>query len=286
MERFALVLALAAVALAGWVALREPPSSGSSSAAEPSAATAETVAALEARIAALEKAPKPVMADPASGPGQLAAGSAGGASPAAGSAGAKDPLAALEERIASVEKRTASLPADGEGALTAARQGLQNALAGRVWSPSFYRSLDDAAKDLDLSGGQRADFERAIADAKRDLDDLRRTPDDEGKTWADAQREMLQPDASGALKLDFGKLAAFGNKNVPGRNETFTAAEQRIRDEAKRRMRDALVPEQREKFDRAHVDPLIGAGMGGPRIAFAPSVIMTAPAEPAMSGGR
>jgi hypothetical protein len=126
----------------------------------------------------------------------------------------------------------------------------------------LYGSIDDAKKDLDLTDQQGADFERILADARRETDDLRKLSDDEGMTWEQAQKLTFTSE-NGAFKFDLTKLESFRRKTIPGRSETFGQADQRIRDGAKRRLRDTLSTSQQERFDRAETAPLLGGGGGG-----------------------
>jgi hypothetical protein len=143
--------------------------------------------------------------------------------------------------------------------------------------PKFYGSVDDAAKDLDLTAAQKADFERIAADAKREADELHKIPDENGKTWAQVEKDSFKMEG-GAFHLDMTSLQSFREKVIPGRNESYGAADRRIRENAKRRLRDGLTPDQQAKFDKAHTDPLIGgSGDGFGAFTFATSEIMIGP---------
>ncbi len=164
--------------------------------------------------------------------------------------------------LAEIDRRLAALESARTEAEAVMGQTVDPIAPPDFLSPKFYGSVDDAAKDMALSEGQKRDFERISEDAKREVADLRKIPDEEGKTWDDVQKETFKMDGN-VFHLDTSKVAAFREKTVPGRVESFGAADRRIRDGAKRRMRDLLTPEQREKFDKAHVDPLTGGNGGG-----------------------
>lgn len=237
------------------------------------------VAALEARIRALEEH----ATSPARGPAPLSVlpPSSKEAADVTGLATAPRPLtvapstptSATPDVMADLQKRLATLE---EAEKTRAKSGdvvegpqLATAFAGNA--PKFYGSVDDAAKDLDLSPRQKDDFERAVADAKRDMEELKKIPDSDGETWADAEKGMFKAGADGAMKFDLGKVLGFPSRKIPGRTETFGEAQAKISDNAKRRLRETLTPDQQKKFDKAHVQPLIGGG-GGAMISFSTTV--------------
>jgi hypothetical protein len=283
MSRVALLLSFVAVALSAWAAFRPAPAAAPAAPAE-TGASAEALAALEARLARMENAPHPIPAPaPAPAGGATLAGAptnpgatGGGASPATTEGGR--PAPDVESRLAALEKKTVNLGENGEFAAgMRARQWLSTA------GSSFFRTMDDAQRELELTPNQRADFDRITADSKRELEELRKTPDESGKTWSDVQREMFLGDGtSGGIRIDASKMMTFRNQTIPGRSETYAAADERIRTDAKRRLRDTLTPAQQEKYDKSNVDPLIGPGMGG----FLDRSVFFAPAEPARPGGR
>jgi hypothetical protein len=278
MQRLPLFLSVAALGLSGWVVW-----SASALRCEVRGLRSDLEAqtALEARVAAVERdaaaraaqpAPPAAIA-PASDAPTLSGTGATGASRGVAPAPAYEELA---KRVDALEKVAEKAGANPLGALgTALRQGLTTGggPGGNVSfkMPSFYGSVEDAAKDLQLNDGQKSDFERAIADAKRDLDDLHRIPNDEGRTWEDVRKDVFKMDG-GSFRFDMSKMESFKAKNVPGRSETYGSAERRIKDQAKSRMRDSLTRDQQAKFDGAQVDPLLGGG--GP--SFMSATIVTA----------
>jgi hypothetical protein len=117
------------------------------------------------------------------------------------------------------------------------------------------------------------------------MEQLKKLPADDGTTWADVEKDMVKIDGN-SFSFDGTKMQAFREKVMPGRNESFGAAERRISDGAKKRMRDTLTPVQQGKFDKAMMPGLVGdgGGMGSlGNILF--STITTdapTPVEPAM----
>jgi hypothetical protein len=267
MAKAALLAAFAALALSGYATWR---SSGATCRAPDGPAPAHDDAlaarldALERRVGSIEDAPRPV-SGPAASP-TLGAASPG-TGPAAPAASAEESRSAaarlddLEKRLAGVEdarKKDAESPAGALGALAAR--------AARFGKGGWVATTEDAQKELELTDGQKAEWDRIVADARREGEALRRIPDDEGKTWEQAQRDMvadlMTSSGGGGTRLDLTKVLAYRNKTIPGRSETYGQADQRIKDDAKRRMRDTLTTAQAEKFDRTSVDPLLG-GMPG-----------------------
>jgi hypothetical protein len=228
---------------------------------------------LEARVRTLERRASEAAA---LAPATVAATEAprGLATAPAGSTGPATTTSVAPVTVEDLQKRVESLEATARGALgladdaplgkDAARGGRGGLALGPLGAriPTVYGSTDDAAKDLELTDAQRADFDRAAADARRELEELRKTPDADGNTWEAAQKEAFKAE-NGVFRFDMSKIESFREKTIPGRSESFGAADRRIRETAKRRMRDTLTPEQREKYDKAMVDPMLGGGGGG-----------------------
>lgn len=129
---------------------------------------------------------------------------------------------------------------------------------------------DAAQRRLDLSAGQRADLDRILDETKHEMDRLLDTPNEDGTTLRSLQEGMnLAPGSPGVLDPSrilgqVGRLMAFKQGVVPGTDETYAAAEERLRSTAKRRIRDSLGEQQQRTWDRSHTDPLIPrAGTGG-----------------------
>jgi hypothetical protein len=266
-QKVALVLSVAALAASGWLLWN---ASSAATEVERLRHDLDALAAMEARVAALEGVPSgsPPAPRPVAGlgapPEPSSASGEGSTTPGtdAGTIGAGSRPATVPHRVADLEKRLAAL--EDRTAKEAAPPGIRP--ARRMTGPGggrFYVDVEDAKQDLELTPQQAGDFDRVLEDAHRQVQDLHRVPDDEGKTWEQVQRETFSTTDGGAFRLDLSKLEAFRRKTVPGRSETYGQAEQRIRDEAKRRMRDTLTTAQQEKFDKASVDPLLGGGAAG-----------------------
>lgn len=222
-------------------------------------------AAFEQRIAALEQGAKVRDAAP---PGPIEPAplgvAAGGAPPATAGgaelAGGARPVspAELDRRLAALEKRLPSAAGGPEATTPVAID-----VPGLPGATTWVASLDDAAKAFELSGGQKAEMERILADARRDVSELRTTPDEAGVTWAEVEKDVVKME-NGTLQFDGGKLSAFREKIMPGRNESFGGAMRRIREDAAKRLKETLTPAQREKWDKAQTAGLLpGSDDGG-----------------------
>ncbi|MFO0932592.1 MAG: hypothetical protein U1E39_07770 [Planctomycetota bacterium] len=256
MRNFTFVLALLAFGAAAFAFLvARDASHAARDRGDVDASFEQRIAALEQSVKERESARPGPVASPALGgtaaPRPLA-GSAPDAGAAADPAGGAKPAPELERRLAELEKRLATAAASGVESSTPVAVDLPGPVGPTTW----IGSLDDAAKTFELSGGQKADMERILSDARRDVDDLRKTPDEAGVTWAAVEKDMVRME-NGALFFDAGKLSAFREKIMPGRNESFGSAMRRIREDAARRLKETLTPTQREKWDKAQTGGLL-----------------------------
>ena len=136
----------------------------------------------------------------------------------------------------------------------------------RVWKrPKFIRDMESAKKELDLNARQEADIARIVDDTKRELEDLWEIPNEDGKTWKDVSTMKVESGDAGVAVFmsNFAEQQKFKNGTIPGRNETYAQAESRIRDRGKEDVKSVLSPEQGKTFDGAHTDPLFGGSSGG-----------------------
>jgi hypothetical protein len=164
-------------------------------------------------------------------------------------------LQALEEQITAQQadvERLGQRVAEGERARP---QVLRNA-------EELFMNLDQAAASLGLDPRQKADMVDLLDVAKRDLEDLYKTPNEDGLTWEEARKTNMQKvGTEGGIQIafpDFAKIRKLMASKVPGTNETFEAAERRIKDGAFGEVRRLLAPKQQEQWDRAHKDGLLG----------------------------
>jgi hypothetical protein len=280
MSKAATVAAVVALGLSGYAVWRtSSPAPGATPAAPPASdeSLAARIDALERRVAALADAPPLAAPSPGAAPtlgASPAAGAAGGAhagaSPAAGPGSETDRTSAT--RLEDVEKRLAAVEEARKKEAAESPFGRGRAVFGGR-PGGFLLTTEDAQRELELTDGQKAEWDRIVADARREQDALRKIPDDEGRTWDQHQREMIADLMSsaggGGAKLDLGKMAAFRNKQVPGRSETFGQADQRIRDDARRQMRNTLTTAQADRFDKTNVDPMLGGGGNAIATTFA-----------------
>ena len=274
--KVAILLSLVALGLAGFLAYDRfggcSSCKGSATPdASPTAALEEEIRDLKSRIAMLENRPEAVP-PPAAGPTLHAA-----ARPATTGAAAPAPeaVAEMEKRLAALEEYKAKAE---EEAKARPRQ-----MSGRNWrgAGNFYTSVDDAKEDLKLTDQQKGDFDRIAADAKRDLEEVWKIPDEDGKTYEQVMADLIKPGSDGQPKFDIAKVLNFRTKTIPGRNETYGAADKRIRDTGKAAMRNSLSTEQQSKFDKANTDAMFGTpGLGaGMMTSFAMPAIRVQPGD-------
>ena len=106
-----------------------------------------------------------------------------------------------------------------------------------------------------------------MEEAKRRLDDLNGVPNEEGLTGRSLREALSRPpeegqDLSVVMTENMARHARWRASKVPGTNETYGQAEQRIRKESKDRARRLLSAEQAKTWDRSPSDLLFGGGMG------------------------
>jgi hypothetical protein len=278
MSRVAVVASFLSLGVSGWAAWTVHEASRDAKPAP------DGQAALEARVQDLEQAAKRAAAE-APAPLVAPAASLSGRGPVPGPAPgtATDPVE-IEQRVARLEETAKQF----KGLLEAADEAKAGGVAvapGQVDLPnapqlplalafaSHWGSVADAAKALDLSPSQRADLERIAADAKREIGELHKLPDADGKTWDQLQKELWVPveGEDNAFTMDMQKARAWREKTIPGRNESYGAAERRIVDDAKSKARRGLTPDQQAKWDKAHPEGVFGGeGFG----AFAESMVI------------
>ena len=143
-------------------------------------------------------------------------------------------------------------------------------------SHKMIANVDQAETHLDLSAGQKADMQDALKDLRDQMAELQDIPNEEGATLRElnkAFRDSLESAAKNAAKEGrtalglqvgdhLGKVSKFMSGTIPGRNETYAQASQRLRKEAKSRVRDTLDREQRATWDRSVTEPLFPSAAG------------------------
>lgn len=277
MNRYAMLLSLVALALAGWVFATQgkaPPAADSDIGAVEVASLRDAMGRLEARLGDLERqsgllAPLAPRTDDT-----LPRGTA---RPRLEGLGGVDPVAEAAPRT--IEERLAELETWKEERAAAATNGQRAVQFGS--HKEWIADLDGLEKRLDLDGPQRRDAERIIERTKGELERLAETPNEDGQTLKELQEAMqVGPgargdDVAGAMLAQIGKVMTFRNSKVPGSDETYQAAEQRIRARGRTQLRETLRPDQHTRFDDSHVDSLFGgAGAGGVAVAFSTSATL------------
>jgi len=133
-------------------------------------------------------------------------------------------------------------------------------------APRFYRTVEDAAKDLELTPAQKDRMAAIVERARLRIDDVLRIPDEKGKSPLERREARMRQirakieDGSpeGALGFVFAGAGELSGK-IPGRDTTYAQETARIRKEAKEEIGALLEPRQREAFDKAHSDAMFGS---------------------------
>ena len=133
--------------------------------------------------------------------------------------------------------------------------------------PRFARSVDDLAKTLKLNATQSDRVRASVDRAKRLIEDVLRIPDESG-TSPFEQRKARRKKMEEAIKsgntggiISFALDAqAFRAKTIPGRNTTYGAEINRIKQESRDEISAVLDPEQQEGFKDLQTDALYGEG--------------------------
>ncbi|MDA1195040.1 MAG: hypothetical protein O2894_07620 [Planctomycetota bacterium] len=168
-----------------------------------------------------------------------------------------DRLRALESQLEAQNKLLAEFKEERAARSTA--EGARH----RFSPGNFYGNADMAAKAMELNERQQADMKDVLDRAQRELDDLYAIENDEGVTWKDVRKPKLLESSGISIALpDMGKIQKFKQGRIPGSGETFGEAETRIRKDAFGRIRNTLTPAQTEKWDKAHKDSMLGGGGG------------------------
>jgi hypothetical protein len=271
MEKLAMILALAALGVGGYALL-----DGSDKAAQietlgrANVQQHEEILDLQARLENALGSPQaqahllaasdgtagaPAASDPPAGTATLATRKA--ATPV-------ERLAELEKRVARQDEHLARLDE------REAKLSKQGAPVRRFSARNWYGNLDQAAKALKLDDRQKEDVKDILDRAQRDLGDLYKTPNDDGVTWNQVRKPKMVEGGGISLMLpDMKKLAAFRKSRIPGSNETFGHAQERIRNDAFARVRNTLTPAQAKQWDQAHKEPLLRGGPGAFSVAIA-----------------
>lgn len=131
--------------------------------------------------------------------------------------------------------------------------------------PKFISNVEQAKKELDLDARQESDIQRIVEDTKRDLADIWSIPNADGKSWKDiSQTKLTGGDGNGIsiVMPNFAEQQKFRSSTIPGRNETYGEADQRIRQRGVADVRSVLRPDQQKTFDDAQTQSLFGPPHG------------------------
>ena len=271
MTKFAVIVSLVAVGLAGYGFLQQLEAS-------PEGGGSDEIAQLRQEIADLKSELARVKAD--RGPEMLAAGNAPAPKPTPGTAslevsgkaresapdGARPKT--VEERLAALETMADKLE-KGSSFIRTASGDDGPVIMGRGFRPRKHiGSLASAKNALDLDDGQVADMERIFEDAKDELERLKDTPNEDGETLRELEKNMRfdltpgeQPDMAKIMKA-VSDVATFKQGKVPGTNETYREAEQRIHKRAMADARETLNDEQQKEWDGSMKHGLVPGATG------------------------
>ncbi len=280
MDKLGLLLAVAALGVAGYVAMDASDRASDVADLEQGVTDLQnSMGGIEAKLDALLKnsGPRPTAMTASSGGGmtpldessETSTGLATRDAPAARTADER--LAALEKTIAEQKETIAKLEDENEKGGRISRV-VSNALGNR-----FYHSVDAAAKSLKLTDAQKQSFDDIAERARRELKDLRELPNDNGDTWNSVGKITLSRDSGEdsviSLMGNMKKIRDFKKTTIPGTNETYGDAEKRIKNRAFADMREELNGEQAENFDKAHKDAMLGS-RSGMAFSFSEAVVV------------
>jgi hypothetical protein len=194
----------------------------------------------------------PVSRDPEGGEAEPDGERAPAASAPAG--GTATRAATIEDRLAKLEQRQQAL-----------ESGRAEGAPWRRHEQRFARSVEDLGRKLSLTPTQQARVEDAVGRGRQRIEDVLKIPDETGKSpferRADARKKLeeavkgAQPGGVLALATD---LVSYRDRKIPGRNETYGDAIDRIRNDTRDEIRGSLSATQQETFDQTNVDGLLG----------------------------
>lgn len=262
MDKFALLLAVAALGLAAWTAFGSDGGTLGTATDDADArllAQEEELGRLRARLEALEGRG-----------GSLAAPALSGSAPAAGELSPGE-ASELREELAMLKERVEQMgppAAPGPSAVNLAK-GIR-----ADFRKHFYSRPEDVRRALDLTDEQDNEVGRVVDSTRARLEELYTTPNDNGETWREVSRPKLQrrEGDKGMIMFatpDVGRINKFKNMVVPGTNETYAQAERRIRRDADRDIERVLTDEQKQDWDKANRSMLYGNSMSGGGVSMA-----------------
>jgi Spy/CpxP family protein refolding chaperone len=180
------------------------------------------------------------------------------------------PASAVREDLGtgSVEERVSRLEAlerdrdQGESSIPAPIN-----TAGIMRMPRFARSVDDLSKTLKLNPSQSDRVRESVDRAKRLIEDVMRIPDESGSSPLEQRREKQKKveeavksgNTSGIISFAL-ESRAYRSRTIPGRNTTYGAEIDRIKQESRDEISNVLDPEQQEGFKGLQTDGLYGEG--------------------------
>ncbi len=285
MSKLNLFLALAALGLAGYVAVGSSSSNDSSSEdlqARLSSLEA-SVASVETQLKAMNRRdhndPLTAMRDDSAAGARTSNGPTSNGPTLSGTPksdtsttdAASSPESDMKEELARVKEELAKLKKNGGLSLPK--------ILSSATSNGFFRNTNDLATKLELDDGQKADIEDILAEAKEDLDELMDEPNEDGDTmrsvreeFSTAMKDMMAKRTGGSgtmttfnssdFQKHFQRMSSFKDSRLPSHNKTYREAANEIRNRAFGRVGSTMTDDQRRKWDSGHKHGLL-PGSGG-----------------------
>jgi Spy/CpxP family protein refolding chaperone len=209
--------------------------------------------------------------------------------PGAGAAASPRRMEELEQRLARLEQGRSAEASLFGGIRT---EGAPVKSVARSFMPRrFYRDVDSLARDLKLTETQQDRVRDAVDRGRRRIEDILKIPDEEGKSpherRQEARKKMMEkisggekPNPSDVL-VWLPSLTGHHDKKIPGTNTTYGEEIGRVKKETREEITSNLTPEQKEDFEDAHIDSMLGGGGGMTSVAIG----FAGPGDGASGGG-
>jgi len=192
----------------------------------------------------------------------------------------------LEERLARLERKVRKEAV----ARSPAKARPYRLYGGR--RRMYARSMDDLARTLHLTSTQRVRVQSAVERGRERIEAVLKIPDETGKSPYERRQEQrkkldeaVRAGKAGTIFSFAGNLLAEKTKKIPGRNESYGQAIDRIKKETREEIGGALSTDQEKSFQDTNIDPLIGAQGSTGAVSFVFTDIGGKSAEKKAPGG-
>jgi hypothetical protein len=174
-------------------------------------------------------------------------------------------IARAKEAMHATEAQRLKELAEGLAVETRTLEQRLKEVAGNVMD-----AVDVLASRLALDARAQSDAEEVVADVKAQLLALRRLPDDNDRTWEQAQADSFRM-VNGVRVLNDLEVLGWRKRRPRGAadDDTYGAREARILQEGRARLRDVLPSSAQPDFDLLDLTPLFGPhapGVGRPSL--------------------